>query len=718
MLSADDYCRTVKSYEWLQNPGIYSGVWLSPHFWINGFAMLFIENMLEAAAFVNIIYSTLSLIIFFKICEITFDKVIAFWSTLIFAIFPFQVWLGISGLSESIFFFFALCGIYYFLQWMIHDHRTILLILSAVAFAINNLFRYEGWLFTIAFLILVLLESLRSKKFSVQLIKNLALASISGVTILWWIIQNYVDHGDAFFFASETTKIFNQFSSASFFQRLVQYPSFIFYTAPLTTIFAIKPIFEIFKRREFAVAKYFVLFNIIQIVLLILHGILGTGGTNMISRYIILNALLLLPLAVYQFLNLKKIFASTLIVATIIINIVWSFYYPQPYREDTFEIGYLLKDIMKENYITENGKVYFEEVEGYHDIWAVKSISNNPDKFLLGIFPVPSKDNSRLNSDPNDSDLDPNILDVKNFLEKNNVQAAVVKSDSYRDKLSKLQLKFDEVGEYKIFYVKDRESNMPDSTIPLQAKNVELLDSQSTTINFGKLLALKNFNIDNTNFGLNPQTVVLEWASVDRNIIDSLSYEKFDFGRYKCIIEIRNIDTDSSVYNISSNIFSERAIEDLLEKNVVKNIVVLRPFAILQYSRQHGASPFEGGVYSLALKVRDNKTSKDIPVYKGNKLLTRELINEDTLRVGADTANVKDTLKKSVLQKIKTDNSDSVMYSYNLGSIIAMFPDSDFNKIAQKKSDFIRITTQNWIQLLFSQRYQGDHVLNWIFNYF
>lgn len=61
---------------------------------------------------------------------------------------------------------------------------------------------------------------------------------------------------------------------------------------------------------------------------------------------------------------------------------------------------------------------------------------------------------------------------------------------------------------------------------------------------------------------------------------------------------------------------------------------------------------------------------------------------------------------------------DSVMYSYNLGNIIAMFPDSDFNKIVQKKSDFLRITTQNWLQLLFSQRYQGDHVLNWIFNYF
>ena len=35
-LSADDYSRTVISWDWLQDPRIYSGVWLSMHFWLNG----------------------------------------------------------------------------------------------------------------------------------------------------------------------------------------------------------------------------------------------------------------------------------------------------------------------------------------------------------------------------------------------------------------------------------------------------------------------------------------------------------------------------------------------------------------------------------------------------------------------------------------------------------------------------------------------------------
>ena len=66
-LSADDYCRTVKSYEWLQNPVIDSGVWLTPHFWINGFVMLFVKDLFTAALIVNIVFSSLTVLFFYKI---------------------------------------------------------------------------------------------------------------------------------------------------------------------------------------------------------------------------------------------------------------------------------------------------------------------------------------------------------------------------------------------------------------------------------------------------------------------------------------------------------------------------------------------------------------------------------------------------------------------------------------------------------------------------
>jgi Gpi18-like mannosyltransferase len=74
------------------------------------------------------------------------------------------VWLSISGLPESIFFFFIISGIYYFLKWKISDNRSIYLIISSVLFALSNLFRYEGWLFSIVLLLLVLFDAFRNEK--------------------------------------------------------------------------------------------------------------------------------------------------------------------------------------------------------------------------------------------------------------------------------------------------------------------------------------------------------------------------------------------------------------------------------------------------------------------------------------------------------------------------------------------------------------------------
>ena len=85
-LSADDYCRTVKSYEWMIKPEINSGVWLTPHFWINGFVMFFVKDLFTAALIVNFIFSALTLIYFYKVILICFDKKNAFFSSLIFCL--------------------------------------------------------------------------------------------------------------------------------------------------------------------------------------------------------------------------------------------------------------------------------------------------------------------------------------------------------------------------------------------------------------------------------------------------------------------------------------------------------------------------------------------------------------------------------------------------------------------------------------------------------
>jgi len=482
-LSADDFCRTVKSYEWLQNPEISSGVWLTPHFWINGFSMLFVKDLFTAATVVSLVFTALALVFFYKVVKLCFDKKTAFISSLIFCFFPFQVWLSISGLPESIFFFFAIAGIYYFIKWKAENTKTLYLILSAVLFALSNLFRYEGWMFSAALVILVLFDIAKEKRISKIIVKNLFISLISFITIAWWLVQNYIDHNDILFFAKETTKIFEHISTAKFLQRFVQYPAFIFYIAPITTILSLKVIYDVLRKKNYGLIKIFLLFNLLELSLLVILATFGTGGTNLISRYIVINALLLLPFAVMQFFRFKKALAVTFIAATVLINIIWSFYFPQPFRVDTFEIGYFLKDQVDREYIDDDENIYFEELDGYYDMWAVKTLSNSPYKFVLGEFPTNSKLASKSRdrkTKPSDDEL--NILDIKNFLEKNKINLAIVKSDSYRDKLIKMNFKLDEIGDYKIFYIKDRETNLNDSTISLFSKSVISLDENPDII--------------------------------------------------------------------------------------------------------------------------------------------------------------------------------------------------------------------------------------------
>ncbi len=78
-------------------------------------------------------------------------------------------------------------------------------------------------------------------------------------------------------------------------------------------------------------------------------------------------------------------------------------------------------------------------------------------------------------------------------------------------------------------------------------------------INFNKLLALKSFSIDNTNFGLNPQTVTINWGAISPKIIDSIDYENFEYDRYISAIDLRSAETDSvCLHNIQQNIFRQK----------------------------------------------------------------------------------------------------------------------------------------------------------------
>ena len=715
-LSSDDYCRTVKSFEWLENPIIYSGVWLTPHFWINGIVMMFIKDLFLAATMTNVFFSSVTVYYFFKATQIVFDKKTAILSSFIFILFPFQVWLSLSGLPESIHFFFIIAGVYYALLYKKNFGNTRDLILATIMFSFGNMFRYEGWLFSIVFIIYIYYLEIVLKEKKKRDYKAIFISILSLSTIIWWFIQNYFDHGSLLYFASETNKIYEDYGGIKVIQKFVQYPVFIFYIAPITSFFAIKVSYDCFKgfikkKTDVTLLSIFAFFNIAQLLLLMLQGLLGTGGTNMISRYIVINAILFIPLAVWQIFNFRKWITVSLFIIIIAGNIVWSFNYPNPYRADTYETGKLIRDRIERKYLRSDERVYFEEVEGYYDVFAVQTISNYPSKFIFGNFPILINEEGKRKKKSKLSNEELNILDIKSYLEKNKISLAVVKSDSYAEKLKKLNFVNEEIGDYKIFYIRNLESNINDSSITVLANKIIDLSKNQNTINFNKTIAVKEVTLDNTNFGFNPQTVSITWASTSKSILDSIDYDNFEFDRYNSVIELRREDNDSLVYTESKRIFSERNIEDLLAYNEVKNIIVIKPFALIYYSKKFVSSPFESGIYNLSLKIYDAKKKISLSLFKGDSLFKPAIKQIDSSKTLLDSIKLK--LKNSEIQKKALTNN------LMIGSIIAFFPNTNIEKlVGTDGANFYRIITKNGLQVFFSQRHQADHFLNFVFNYF
>lgn len=735
-LSADDYCRTVISYEWLQHPKLFGGVWLSMHFWINGLFIGVFRDLTLAPVIANTFFSILTLIYFYLLIAKVFNKTIAYISCLVFAVFPFQVWLSSSAMPESIFFFFVIAACYYFLLWYENisnktaaHSKTVYLITAAVLMNFGNLLRYESWLFSITLIFLTGLLSYRKFRLKKAFFKNTALSFISVISILWWLYQNHTDYNDAFFFIKETTRIFKDLNGAGFWQRLVQYPFFVFYIAPLTTVLGLRKIYLTLRNKKngfegnFSLLKIFLLFNIVELGLLMLIGILGSGGTNLISRYVVVNSIMLFPFAVWQLVDLRKYIAVSAVAVLVLVNIIWSFYYQQAYREDTYEVADLTERLIDRNYFEQEDKIYFEMTEGYYDIYPLQVISDEPWRFnsdtIPAYFPpkIPSKKQSTQKRAEDQQKL--NILELRKFLEEKKIKMFIARSDLLIDKINKLSYKNEQIGDYHIFYLSEgklsyKKGNGTNNGI-IRTDSIFSASKYYTpnVISFDKKLILRDFRIDNSNLGLNPQTVTLNWQIPDLNLLDSLDSEEDEFGRYKVKIELASVSTDSAVYDTYMNIFSERNVEEFFETEEIKNILIFKPFALLNYSKKMKFTPFESGLYEMRLKIIDSDLNRELPIYRGDSIYVY-LPEPD--QEGDTVLQVDTKLSQAKLKKYRETFLKQPFFP--LGKIIAIFPNVNYTNLLKKSKELSQIIVRNGLMLPFLQRYQGDQFLNVVFNYF
>lgn len=159
--------------------------------------------------------------------------------------------------------------------------------------------------------------------------------------------------------------------------------------------------------------------------------------------------------------NLRRYILLSGSAVLIIVNIVWSFYYQDAYREDTFESCGLNKEkLIERNYLEPEDKIYFEMMPGYYDIYPLQVISNDPSRFnsdtiptFFAVDPPASKKISKKKRE--EEQLKLNILEVRKFIEEKKIKLFIVRSDLLIDKLRKLSYKSEQIGDYHIFYISD-----------------------------------------------------------------------------------------------------------------------------------------------------------------------------------------------------------------------------------------------------------------------
>ena len=161
---------------------------------MHGLALRLWDDPLVTSSVVNSIFSTASIVLIYKITQIMFPGIpfAALLAAAIFAFCPLLVWLGLSGLSEPIFHFLMLLGIFFMLLADRHKQPRAYLY-AAIGFLGASAIRYEAWILIGAFALFCALDFRRSKH-KLAIFMSVAVASMFVPFWLYWQWLAYADY--------------------------------------------------------------------------------------------------------------------------------------------------------------------------------------------------------------------------------------------------------------------------------------------------------------------------------------------------------------------------------------------------------------------------------------------------------------------------------------------------------------------------------------------
>ncbi len=292
----DSHARILNAAEWAEEPYFFTPGerdWLPLHFYIMGILLWLTGDPVFMPRLVSLFFGLLSLWAFYRAANIVFGRDVAVYSLLIFAFYPLHIMLSVVSLSETVYLFFLLCFIYYFIAYL-KKLKLKHYVLSIACLVPASMTRYEAWVFIFWGLILLFIQRRRINDFPLKIF-NFSVITL-GFPIAWLL------HFEQNLFAEkyrmitrDLPRMSQQF--ADWIVRFVYWP-WVFFMGTGVLFFAF---FIIGAVRSLTDKRCHAKYHVLAFGLMILFFIAGTT-VKLISAdscYSINFEVLALPVAVY-----------------------------------------------------------------------------------------------------------------------------------------------------------------------------------------------------------------------------------------------------------------------------------------------------------------------------------------------------------------------------------------------------------------------------------
>src|SRR4030095_7658699 len=155
---ADDPCRWLLAWSWAEHPYLltWDGVWQGATFYLHGLAMRLGPDPLTASKFVSAVYPLIGFLgLFVFALGLYRDRVLATASVAVAAPWWHHILLGTGAMSELRVLGFVLggTGLFFIALRSAEPRRRVLLLLSALSFAVGTAFHVIAWMWLTVFLL-------------------------------------------------------------------------------------------------------------------------------------------------------------------------------------------------------------------------------------------------------------------------------------------------------------------------------------------------------------------------------------------------------------------------------------------------------------------------------------------------------------------------------------------------------------------------------------